>query len=412
MAGLEKAASALGAFTKGIDAYTQNIAEGKNNGNGQFGAHFQNIGGGIKVTRTNDLQTQGSIQESDTNTHVALDSGNGFMVAATSDGSKVLTRDGSWTSDRNGDLVNGGGHKLQGWILDGAGEIPSDVNISSMDGLETINITSVSGTFTETTEARVIVNLSAAEIPTPYQRNLVITDSLGIDHNVFVTYTKTATDNEWKMSITAPDAVVAGITQDGGSNDGVPFTDVLMQFNTDGILQYFNGDPLETTVPKFNINWETSTAKDSNVTLNLGVGENDGTRIMGKKSAHVNVTTNGRSFSAVDGTFISPEGDVYAVFKNGEKSKIAKIAIANVNAPNELNPVNGNAYTITPESGDAALGSAGESGFAAVISGQIETKPVDFARSMLKIISLQQNYNAMVSVTGKQAEMMKKLEQL
>lgn len=425
----QTASSALTSIKKAFDVVSENIATSKNNGVKPKSAAFHNtVSGNLNagsyspntvsavVTQNNNIL--GPLKEGSADTHLAFDSPKGFFVVTTNLENTLdnirYTRDGDFSPDAEGNLKNSAGYYLMGWKLDDNEEIPAGINTSVIESLEIVNVTSVSGTFTETTELDVQVNLPAdAETADTHTVNTRVIDSLGISHNVLLTYTKTATPLEWDLTITSADATVGGVLQTSGANAAAAYTNMTMQFNTDGTLVSYNGVIAEVTPPTVSIDWSSTAASNSALTLNFGdVGATDAIRIMGDQALTVKNDDNGRGFSTVDGTFISPEGDVSSVFRNSDKQKTYRVAVANFNAPNELEPQSGNAFTETGGSGNYVLGIANGAGVARIIAGKLEGNPVNLAAELTSMIDLQHLFSGNTRSIQTEDEMLKRLNQI
>lgn len=422
----QTASSALAGIKKAFDVVAENIATSKNNGIKPKSFTFHNTVSGslnagsyspntvsCRVTQNNNIL--GPLKDGTSDTHIAFDSPKGYFVVNDGPNGKIFyTRDGDFTPDAEGYLRNSAGYYLMGWKLDDNGSIPPGTNDSVLSSLDRVNVTAVSGTFTETTQLNVLVNLPAnAPTGRTHQVNNRAIDSLGISHDVLLTYTKTANPLEWNVSLSVPDAVVGGVTQTSGANTGAAYTNVTIQFDANGNVLSYNGVPAEVTPPTVNINWGTTDAADSALVLNFGaVGNNSAIRIMGDQALTVKNDDNGRGFSTVEGTYISPEGDVYSVFRNSDKQKTFKIAVANFNAPNMLAPESGNAFTLTGDSGNCVLGKANEAGAARIIAGKLEGNPTNLAEELTKMIEMQHLFAGNTRSIQAEDDMLKKLQQI
>ncbi len=116
--------------------------------------------GGVRAAPTQTIDRQGLLQSSASKSDIAI-AGNGFFLvneaAAPAQGNEFLfTRAGSFSPDKNGDLVNTGGYYLQGWPLTN-GALPT--NTSVLTSVQTINVSSFAGTATATTTASIALNL-------------------------------------------------------------------------------------------------------------------------------------------------------------------------------------------------------------------------------------------------------------
>jgi len=267
----QTASSALTSIKKAFDVVSENIATTKNNGVKPKSVTFLNTVSGrlnagsytpntvaAVVTQNNNIL--GPLKEGTADTHLAFDSPKGYFVV-TGNKNNILdniryTRDGDFSPDAEGNLKNSAGYFLMGWKLDDNEAIPAGVNTSVIDSLEIVNVTSVSGTFTPTTQLDVQVNLPADAITgAVHTVNTRVIDSLGIGHNVLLTYTKTATALEWDLTLTSADAAVGGLLQTSGANAGAAYTNMTIQFDTAGKLVSYNGVGAEVTPPTASINW-------------------------------------------------------------------------------------------------------------------------------------------------------------
>lgn len=70
------------------------------------------VGTGVRTVATERLFTQGSLQQTGNSKDVAIQ-GNGFFQVLLPDGSTAYTRDGSFHSDSNGQLVTSSGYVVQ-----------------------------------------------------------------------------------------------------------------------------------------------------------------------------------------------------------------------------------------------------------------------------------------------------------
>lgn len=425
----QTASSALAGINKAFSIVSENIATSKNNGVKPKSFTFLNTvsgrlnGGGYSPNTVSCVVNQnnnilGNIKEGTSDTHLAFDSPKGyFVVTGTKDNptSDVrFTRDGDFTPDADGNLKNSAGLYLMGWKLDTNGNVPAGVNTSVVGSLDIVNVTSVSGTFTETTQLDVKVNLKADALTgDTYSVNSTAIDSLGISHNVVLTYTKTATALEWDLTITAPDATVGGILQTSGANAAAAYNNMTIQFDTNGRLLSYNGVPAEVTPPTMSIDWASTAAGNSALSIDFGVvGAADAMRIMGDQSFFTKNDDNGRAFSTVDGTFIDPEGNVFSVFRNSDKQKTFKVAVANFNAPNQLEPQSGNSFTETGNSGNYVLTKANEAGSAKILASKLEGNPTNLAEELTKMIELQHLFAGNVRSIQAEDDMLKKLGQI
>ena len=99
-------ASGLAAYAEALDVNANNVANVGSTGFQAQSVHFQNeAAGGVTVATITSNSAQGSLVPSDAGTNVAI-SGAGFFVLQGGNGEPVYTRDGNFTLDANGTLVD------------------------------------------------------------------------------------------------------------------------------------------------------------------------------------------------------------------------------------------------------------------------------------------------------------------
>lgn len=164
--------------------------------------------GGVLSHPKQLIDRQGLLQASESPTDIAI-TGGGFFIVNTNQagglsGVNLFTRAGSFVTDLNGNLINTGGYYLQGWPTDVNGNVLPGIDTSTVSDLQTVNTNVIKGSATATSNIAVGANLpAAAAIGTTENTNIVIYDSLGISHNLAVTWTKSGA-NQWDMGVTPP----------------------------------------------------------------------------------------------------------------------------------------------------------------------------------------------------------------
>ncbi len=216
------------------------------NGN-QGGTDPSQVGLGVVVGAISVLQTQGNLQATGSNTDLALQGSGFFMVGS---GSTVsYTRDGSFTLDGSGNLVNSAtGQELLGYPADSTGKIDTTQQVTTSSNLKIPLgiLTSVK----QTTQASFQGNLDAgSSIQSTYTTldgnlannpttiNTTAYDAQGNAHQVSYTFTQgspTATDNIWNVGITVDSIPVTGThtmafnltsgAYDAANSSGLPST--------------------------------------------------------------------------------------------------------------------------------------------------------------------------------------------
>lgn len=359
--------------------------------------------GGVIASNTRSVSRQGEIQSSATTTNMAVN-GDGFFVVSdkTSSGGTYFTRNGSFSTDSNGNLVNSEGYYLYGWAVGDDGTIKAG-NKTSTDSLQAINLTSIKGTPKATSTLDIEANLpSDAATGDSFTTDVELFDALGNSHSVTMSWSKTA-DNTWSLSASDPTSSADGTTTTG-TISGFP---ISIAFNSDGSLaSATRTDSSGTTTSVdpsaigFSVGGWTTGAGDSTVTMSLG-SANSTTGLTqyasGESTAAIGdwtATGNGYEPGTLTGTTIDSSGVVRATFDNGETRAIYQIPIATFANSNGLESESGSTFTQTYESGNYQLRTAGDGKAGEIEAGSLESSTVELTDEFSRMIVAQQAYSA------------------
>ncbi len=135
-------------------------------------------------------------------------------------------------------------------------------------------------------------------------------------------------------------------------------------------------------------------------------------RLLASDFAVTNGRVDGNAASQVVGYEINDKGIVFLKYSNGDLQPRFRLAIADVQSPDNLNPVSGNVYSQSNSSGVIVMGYAGSSGYGSVLSGALEDSNVDIAEELTAMIEAQRNYTANSKVFQTGSELMEVLVNL
>jgi flagellar hook protein FlgE len=396
--------------TNWLTNISQNVSNANTTGYKQVQTEFATVidavgvsassGGGVEASLQNQNALQGSVAGTSTVTDLAV-KGDGYFIVSDSSGDIYLTRNGSFTPDADGNLVNSAGYYLMGYNVQ-AGEASGTTN--SLAGLTKVNTITAGEAATPTTTGTLSVNLpstadavdATAVLPSDYaatsgqtyteETSVTVYDNLGAAHTLNVYYTKTSADT-WDVDVF--DA--ADSTSSTGS--GFPYSEEL--YSGEMAFSANNGDMTGVTT---NAGSSGSSSGNSitfavptgqSATLNLG----ESTQLASAFTVNT-ATVNGNAASSLSGVSISSNGTLDFEYSNGSTSAGYDIPLATVASEDNLTSVNGNAFQANQVSGTIRVGTAGIGGFGKIASSSLEDSTVDLATELTDMIQAQSAYQA------------------
>lgn len=246
-------------------------------------------------------------------------------------------------------------------------------------------------------------NMSGGKVPAQFTRNITIYDSLGVSHTLAFNVAKTAV-NTWSAELTS-----IPVTDLGASSrpDGQVATGTI-KFNGDGSFSGVTG-----TISGFiNINWADG-ASTSSISMNLGTSsKTDGLSQFSAASNATLVNQDGSSAGQLTGVTIGADGLVTESFSNGQSHAVYKIPLVQVNNPNGLQAISGNAFKTSQNSGTALSVDAGTNGTGTIQSSSLEQSTVDLSSQLTNLIVAQQAYGANSKLLTVADQLLQQLDQI
>jgi flagellar hook protein FlgE len=346
------------------------------------------VGAGVQISSTQTNFTQGTISATGNSTDVALN-GTGFFVV-NDNGTQLYTRAGNFTVASDGSLTTQQGLQVMGYPA-----VNGVVNTNAPIGGITIPVGTVEQP-KATADFGMTANLDASSaINAQFPSQITVYDSLGIAHDVTVTYTKTA-NNTWSYSIALPAADYAGapVTVTGS-----------LGFNANGDLVTVTpaGGALENVgtaagdVQSVAVNFGGLSDGAANLQMNwdlLGTGGTPSITQVNQTSAVSATTQDGYASGQYQSFTIGSDGSVSATFSNGRQLVVGQLALANVTNEQGLQiDADGN-YATTLASGSAVLGQAGTAGLGTIQDGALEGSNVNISAEFSDLIIAQRAFEA------------------
>lgn len=445
--------SGLNAASKNLDVIGNNIANAGTYGSKSSRAEFKEVyagalsgGGGspigIGVTLSSVAQqfTQGNITSTDNPMDLAINGGGFFQVG---DGKNPVSysRNGQFKVDRDGYIVNGEGLKLLGYPADGAGVIQPGL-------AQTLRLPTAGIAPLPTSEVKMEFNLDSrakytGKAATPgidlknansYNNATSMTafDAKGQDVAVTFYFQKqqplTGPDapgglptdikdvNEetvWNVYATAngvnfkTDAAGNPIPDDGATppNMTAPYTTIT--FGPNGGKPTSPLAAIAMEVPASTSTQGGATLAIPGISLDmLGASEN------GSSFGVTNLTQNGYAPSQLSGIVIEDTGIVTARYSNGQSKPAGQIEMANFINPQGLQPLGGNRWARTQESGEAVVGVPGDGNLGRLRSGALEESNIDLTAELVNMVTAQRAYQASAQTIKTQDQVMQTIVNL
>jgi flagellar hook protein FlgE len=349
------------------------------------GVNPQQVGLGVKVGAISTQMAQGGLQSTTAPTDMAIQ-GNGFFMLGDSTG-VTYTRDGSFSLDNNGNLVNSSnGSYVLGWKADPNGNIDATKQITPasqlsipVGGLTAVQPTSAiafGGNLSAESTPYVAASAGPPAVPAsgtaPYTRTVKVYDSLGEPANVTLSFTRDAATNTWDWSASG-DAGASGTGTISFDNTGkqTASTGTITLTPTDGAATS------QAITPDF-----------------TGVTQIDGV------SGAAPTSQNGYAPGTLQSFSVDQTGTISGVFNNGLTRVLGQLALADFPNASGLQRVGSDAYTTTINSGLPTVGQALTTSLGKISTGYLEQSNVDLSSEFTNLIVAQRGFQANTKIVS------------
>lgn len=352
------------------------------------GLGVSQIGLGVQLETVQRIVSQGSLSTTGLATDLAIQ-GNGFFAVKGSHNGQsgmFFTRNGQFTVDNTGNLINQEGLTVQGYVADATGKLataPSDLKVgnSMSQPLATGSITVQANLNAEDATITAAFDPANPSATSNTSNSVTVYDASGAAHQIDIYYTKTAA-NTWSWN-----ALTAGVATPIGTGtlNFDPAGSGTLASTTGSISATF---PNMTAAQTINMNFGDATGGTPAGTGLLGITQfsaPDGTAKMSQ---------DGFSAGSLSHLSIDSEGKIEGAFTNGQTRLLGQVATALVSAPDKMDRVGGNMFSTTLESGQATLGAPSTGGRGTLAAGALEMSNVDLANEFVRMISTQRAYQA------------------
>jgi flagellar hook protein FlgE len=343
------------------------------------------LGLGTQMQAIQKIITQGALTTTGLATDLALQ-GNGFFVVKGShngtDG-QFYTRAGQFTINQQGDLVNLDGLEVQGYTADATGKVGGPLgNLAIGNATAKPNPTAniqMKGNLDANTTTKGPFDPLNPDATADFTTSVNVYDSLGNEHSVSVYFDQTSPGN-WTWT---------AMTDGGGLTGGTAGT--LTQIGT-GTMTFDATGALTASTQTSTFNPLGATNPQA-LNFDFGSGTSGMTQF-GSKSATSFINQDGYSSGTLAGVQIDASGNVVGAFTNGQSRTLGQVAVANFEAPDQLNRAGGNLFAETNTAGPANIGQAATGGRGSIVAGALEQSNVDLATEFVRMIAAQRGFQA------------------
>lgn len=354
------------------------------------------MGLGVNTQTVQKLLTQGALSNTGLATDLAVDGNGMFVVSGSANGrsGEYYTRNGQFSMDKSGFLVNQEGLRVQGYTATATGTIQGVLGDLKLNGAGSVPSATTSVSVKANLDSATAISAGVFDPLNPqttsaFNTSTTVYDSLGASHQVDIYFVKTSA-TQWGYH---------AVTDGGGLTGGTAGTPTEVQTGT----LTFDSQGRYTTAPTATGTFNPLNAVNPQpLTFNFGdptTGVPAGTGLLGvtnfaQKSNAVSVTQDGYASGTLNSISIDRDGKITGAFSNGQSRVVGEVAIAQFGAPDQLSRVSGNLFATTAGSGPATVGEANTGGRGAIVAGALENSNVNLSDELVRMIAAQRNYQA------------------
>jgi flagellar hook protein FlgE len=398
--------SGLNAASRNLAAIGNNVANastiGYKTARAEFADVFANslsgsggsqIGIGVSLAAVRQQFTQGNIITTANAMDLAIN-GAGFFRTSTN-GVASYTRNGQFSLDRDGFIVNASGARLTGYQADAAGVVsastPAELRISLANLAPQATTRATMALNLDSREAVVGPAFNINDAGT-YSSSTAMTvyDSQGNATTLTAYFRKTAA-NSWEVYGAANGAVL---------NGGAPLG--TLAFGANGLLAA--DQTMAVSIPLTN-----GAATPLAFPLTFPVTE---MTQFGVNFAASTLSQDGFTTGRIAGFSIGEDGTILGRYTNGQTRAQGQVVLANFVNPQGLAALGNNQWAETAESGQALVAAPGSGSLGVLQAGALEEANVDLTAELVNMITAQRIYQANAQTIRTQDQVLQTLVNL
>lgn len=449
--GFQQGLSGLNAASKSLDVIGNNISNANTVGfkmaqaqfadvfaNSLSGAGTSGVGIGVKVQSVNQLFTQGNISSTNNPLDIAIN-GSGFFRMSTN-GAITYSRNGQFSLDKSGNIVNSQGASLTGYAADTNGvlstgaAVPLTINTSDIAPKQTdtvnalLNLDSrslVPGTQVPVANPPVIIPV-AFSLTDPLSYNnatsVAVFDSLGNSHvlqTFFVRVNPSPTAPVPRVPVSPVTAewdvfaAVDGVLINGPATAPAPTNSIgKVGFDNMGKLVAATPNFAATDPNAFAIAIPVSTGAVTPISTPTIKYDMTGMTQYGSAFSVNSIKQDGYTSGKLSKFNTAKDGTIVGSYTNGKTAVLGQISLANFTNPNGLQSLGDNQWTETATSGPALVGPPGSGSMGVLTSNATEDSNTDLTGELVNMITAQRVYQANAQTIKTQDQILQTLVNL
>jgi flagellar hook protein FlgE len=412
--GFQQGLSGLSAASKSLEAIGNNVANSNTVGFKQSEARFSDVfaasitgGGGSQIgigTQLSEVAqqfTQGNITTTNNPLDIAIN-GNGFF-RMTDNGTVTYGRNGQFSLDKNGYIINANGSHLSGYPVDANGNLvtgaPQDLQVATaaLKSKQTSQVTTELNLFAQADLPKTAFDATKID-PTMYNNasSVTVYDSIGVSHVVQLYYVKTTTPGTWDVYATC-------------DNQPLPTPQLgSLTFKSDGSI-----DTTATTLP-FTGSIDLKALDPTSIAATPLDVQFDfkGSTLTGSEFQVTRLGQDGYTSGQLSGFVIGNDGTITGRYSNGQTSALGQIVLAKFQNPNGLQSLGNNVWAESSASGQPMIGAPGSGGLGALQASAVEDSNVDLTAELVNMITAQRVYQANAQTIKTEDQVMQTLVNL